>query len=165
MTATACAATDRYGFPIQTCGRCGGTGQFSYNQMHGSRCYGCNGRGVRHTREAGKQFQAWSHDLKQLRQALGKNLKVGDELAIEQATGLFSAKLLGWHTVTSVHRSDKACGWSIRRTNGGAEIKLPSMWEMTVTFDDGDTAECSTQTCFRRKGWIDPAPYIAKIKA
>lgn len=28
----------------QTCGRCGGSGHYSYNQIHGSRCYGCNGR-------------------------------------------------------------------------------------------------------------------------
>lgn len=25
------------------CGRCGGTGNYSYNQIDGSRCYGCNG--------------------------------------------------------------------------------------------------------------------------
>lgn len=27
------------------CGRCGGSGRYSYNQMHGSRCYGCSGVG------------------------------------------------------------------------------------------------------------------------
>ena len=28
----------------QTCGRCGGTGRYSYNQMDGDRCYGCQGK-------------------------------------------------------------------------------------------------------------------------
>jgi len=28
-----------------TCGRCGGTGEYSYNQMHGTMCYGCSGKG------------------------------------------------------------------------------------------------------------------------
>jgi hypothetical protein len=28
----------------QPCGRCGGTGRYSYNQMDGDRCYGCNGK-------------------------------------------------------------------------------------------------------------------------
>lgn len=28
------------------CGRCGGSGRFSYNQVDGDRCYGCNGRKV-----------------------------------------------------------------------------------------------------------------------
>ncbi len=29
----------------QACGRCGGTGSYSFCQTHGSRCFGCNGRG------------------------------------------------------------------------------------------------------------------------
>ena len=29
-----------------TCPRCGGSGHYSYNQMDGTRCYGCNGSGV-----------------------------------------------------------------------------------------------------------------------
>lgn len=27
------------------CGRCGGSGRYSFNQIDGSRCYGCNGKG------------------------------------------------------------------------------------------------------------------------
>lgn len=30
---------------LLTCGRCGGTGNYSYNQMDGTRCYGCGGSG------------------------------------------------------------------------------------------------------------------------
>ena len=29
------------------CPRCGGSGHYSYNQMDGTRCYGCNGTGVK----------------------------------------------------------------------------------------------------------------------
>lgn len=29
----------------KTCTRCGGSGRYSYNQIDGSRCYGCNGHG------------------------------------------------------------------------------------------------------------------------
>ena len=28
------------------CARCGGSGSYSYNQISGSRCFGCNGHGV-----------------------------------------------------------------------------------------------------------------------
>lgn len=35
---------------METCGRCGGSGSYSYNQIDGSRCYGCNGRGERMTK-------------------------------------------------------------------------------------------------------------------
>lgn len=30
---------------MNTCGRCGGTGKFSFNQITGSVCFGCNGAG------------------------------------------------------------------------------------------------------------------------
>jgi hypothetical protein len=30
---------------LVTCGRCGGSGRYSYNQMDGDRCYGCGGSG------------------------------------------------------------------------------------------------------------------------
>lgn len=29
----------------QTCGRCGGSGNYSFNQIDGTRCYGCGGSG------------------------------------------------------------------------------------------------------------------------
>ncbi|RUX08042.1 MAG: hypothetical protein E5V51_00280 [Mesorhizobium sp.] len=32
---------------LATCGRCGGCGRYSYNQMDGDKCYGCNGQGKR----------------------------------------------------------------------------------------------------------------------
>jgi len=31
---------------IEICSRCGGTGNYSYNQKDGTLCYGCNGQGV-----------------------------------------------------------------------------------------------------------------------
>lgn len=33
-------------FESQTCGRCGGTGHHSFNQVNGSTCFGCGGSGV-----------------------------------------------------------------------------------------------------------------------
>jgi len=30
-------------YEMKTCGRCGGTGHYSYNSMHGTVCYGCSG--------------------------------------------------------------------------------------------------------------------------
>lgn len=39
---------------LATCGRCGGSGHFSYNQISGTTCFGCGGSGKRYpsTREA-----------------------------------------------------------------------------------------------------------------
>jgi hypothetical protein len=31
---------------IEICSRCGGTGNYSYNEIDGTMCYGCHGKGV-----------------------------------------------------------------------------------------------------------------------
>lgn len=155
-------SVDRYGFPLQVCGRCGGSGQHSYNQLHGSVCYGCNGHGVRHTKKAYKEFQDWSYALKRQREALGHSLRVGDELAIVQATGLMRSKVIGWHSIASIEKTDKECGWSITRGANGADQRTPTAWTIFITFDDGERVEASTNSVFRRKGWVDPAPYVER---
>jgi hypothetical protein len=33
-------------FETKACTRCGGGGHYSYNQIHGSVCYGCKGSGI-----------------------------------------------------------------------------------------------------------------------
>lgn len=35
-----------YQVVIELCPRCGGSGHYSYNQMDGTKCYGCYGRGI-----------------------------------------------------------------------------------------------------------------------
>lgn len=42
----------------ETCGRCAGTGSHSYNQVHGSTCFGCGGSGQKLTKrgKAAKEF-------------------------------------------------------------------------------------------------------------
>ena len=37
-------------FEVETCGRCGGSGRYSFNLMHGDRCYGCGGSGQRYSK-------------------------------------------------------------------------------------------------------------------
>jgi hypothetical protein len=45
-------------FETQVCGRCGGTGHYSYNQINGTTCFGCAGSKVNLTKR-GKAAQAW----------------------------------------------------------------------------------------------------------
>lgn len=158
MTTTATRRTDRYGFPVRTCGRCGGSGQHSYNQMHGSVCYGCNGSGVNHTPKARKQFTAWQAELKAIRKPLAKDVEPGDELAVFDTWG---RKITGWRTVLFTVRTTEACGWTIQRTDGGAEIRIPTQWRMTIHFTDETVDHCCTHSIERRRGWIDPAPFVA----
>lgn len=46
---------------VETCGRCGGTGRYSYNTMDGDRCFGCSGskrRLVRLTAKIAREAKA-----------------------------------------------------------------------------------------------------------
>lgn len=45
-------------FESKVCSRCGGSGHYSFNLMHGTKCYGCNGSGVQFTKRglAAKTF-------------------------------------------------------------------------------------------------------------
>jgi len=45
-------------FESKTCSRCGGSGNFSWCQSHGSTCFGCRGDGVVLTKR-GKAAQVW----------------------------------------------------------------------------------------------------------
>ena len=49
-------------FENEVCGRCGGTGEYSYNQIDGSRCFGCNGKKVRLTKR-GVAAQSYFKEL------------------------------------------------------------------------------------------------------
>jgi hypothetical protein len=87
---TASIATDsgdrQMGFLFETksCSRCGGSGRYSFNLMHGDKCYGCGGSGLQHTKR-GANACAFFH--KSLEKPLSE-IKVGDYI-------LFDTSMLG----------------------------------------------------------------------
>jgi hypothetical protein len=70
-------------FEHQTCTRCGGTGQFSFNQKHGSMCYGCNGSGIQLTKR-GQAAQRFFTDSCMVRL---DSLQIGDLMQIDDVIG------------------------------------------------------------------------------
>lgn len=44
-------------FETKTCGRCGGTGQYSYCTAHGHTCFKCGGTGTQYTKRGLLAFQ------------------------------------------------------------------------------------------------------------
>lgn len=61
-------------FEHVACGRCGGSGSYSYCSMYGSRCFGCNGAGYKLT----KRGRAAQNFLDDLRSKPAGEVKVGD---------------------------------------------------------------------------------------
>ena len=66
-------------FETETCGRCGGSGRYSYCQMYGDRCFKCAGKGKHLT----KRGLAANKFLRTLRSKPASELKVGDEYQSE----------------------------------------------------------------------------------
>ncbi len=47
------------GFEKVECGRCGGSGSYSWNAMHGSMCYGCSGKGKKLSKAGRAAFEVF----------------------------------------------------------------------------------------------------------
>lgn len=78
----------------ETCGRCGGSGHYSYNQIDGTRCYGCGGTGTRYTKRGQKALEYW----RWLLTTSGSYACEGDR--IFRSGGPFGGG--GWMTIESI---------------------------------------------------------------
>ena len=61
-------------FENETCGRCGGTGKHSFNQIDGDRCYGCSGSGRRLTKRGHAAMNFYLRN----QERLGTDVQVGE---------------------------------------------------------------------------------------
>ncbi|NLP65551.1 hypothetical protein [Paraburkholderia sacchari] len=85
-----------------TCSRCGGSGHFSYNQIHGTRCYGCNGTGKKYT----KRGAAAAKFLSDLRSIPAEQFKVGDLILYQ---GISHSKFVRITSVEVSRAKDQGC--------------------------------------------------------
>lgn len=144
----------KFGFPIRTCGRCGGSGKYSYNAMHGDRCYGCSGTGVVHTAKGAKAFAAWRQAWKRATEVTGSGVGGTEGVAVGDQIRRYRAKDEAWRTVTAVQLTDEAVGWS--NVNGE---KVDVRYAALVTLDDGTTVRMGAET-WSRKGTVDKAEFL-----
>lgn len=120
---------------VKPCNRCGGSGQYSYNPMHGSRCYGCGGSGV--TYLFGKAATALRSYIRARREPTAAQLEIGDTVAVyADSCNLAHRKVAGtrWATVTGVEPTGREVGWQI--VDGE---RVATAWELQVTVEvDGE---------------------------
>jgi len=102
-------------FDHRACGRCGGSGHYSFNQIHGTTCYGCGGSGYKLTkagRAAADRYTAlMSIPIEQLKSGTVARLDVG-------VSGV------AWYTIESVEALP-AGGFTFRATSKAAS---PVTW-------------------------------------
>ena len=63
-------------FESQCCTRCGGSGKFSFNLIHGDRCYGCKGTGEQLTKRGAAAKAKFTASMSHL----ASELEVGDSI-------------------------------------------------------------------------------------
>lgn len=78
-------------YETETCGRCGGSGHYSYNMMHGTTCFGCSGRKIRNTKAGAKASKAIQEFIAANFSVLAKDLKVGDVIKYDGYTRTLTA--------------------------------------------------------------------------
>lgn len=106
--AAAGAIRVRDSFETQGCNRCGGCGRYSWNAMHGSTCYGCNGKGWNFTKRGLAAYNYWVA----LMSKPTNELQPGDK--VRQA---YQAK--GWYTVATI-APNAGGSYDVRMVSGSA---------------------------------------------
>ena len=86
--------TTRPLFEHVTCGRCAGSGRYSWNAMNGDRCFGCGGSGFTLTKR-GRAAQRFLNDMRMI---AGEDFKVGDTILLD-GCGVMASH---WCRVTKV---------------------------------------------------------------
>ena len=96
-------------YEMGPCGRCGGSGHYSYCTMYGTVCFGCSGSGKRLTRRgraAWKKADAWKKANLDLTVA---GLRLGD--VVEETVVAGSAVGTYWARVTKIYLTPDKYGW------------------------------------------------------
>ena len=115
-------------FETQTCGRCGGSGHYSYCQQWGTTCFGCTGKGIVYTKRA---LAALAYG-RQLRMVKASEVQVGWVL---YETASPCGGRTGWFTVTKSEMStstwtsqngESGTYWLLETSQGGLNTEPES---------------------------------------
>lgn len=79
MTLTT-ATHDQFGFPLQDCPRCGGSGRHSYCERFGTTCFQCGGKGRARTRAAEREYRKWGEAVIAAQTTPVVDVKVGEKV-------------------------------------------------------------------------------------
>lgn len=97
LASDSACAEERRRFEREECPRCGGSGEYSFNMVDGSRCYGCGGKKYRLT----KRGAAANTYCVTLRSRRADALKVGDVVRTHNLT-IGGRPFMNWSTVTAI---------------------------------------------------------------
>lgn len=150
--------TNKFGFPIQTCTRCNGTGHHLFNFGDGTICYGCRGKGTQVTKNAKAAWSAFLAARHAQRETTGADLQVGDMIVMRAN----DKNIVG--TIVSIVVTDEECGWYI---SDGQRVADAYKLEVTISAGAFGLITGSikqNQYVKRQSKPVDPQPYLDMIK-
>lgn len=99
---TATPAAPETAFETKPCSRCGGSGHYSYCYSHGTKCFGCGGRGWQYTKRGAEAQRFFADSLC----VPASDVQPGMKIRIPGLAGIVGTKwLLVERIVADVHRS------------------------------------------------------------
>ena len=149
-------ATNKYGFPIEECSRCDGSGRYSYNPRDGHTCFGCSGTGQAITKPARKAWAALQQEISDRKRCSVQDLSIGDSIAVNGK----------WCKVMAMAITPRV---TMTQTIDGVEI--PIGWAIYLTLETKPADEIiievkkymSANLVRRHSGDIDVARFLAMI--
>lgn len=140
MTATTIDASIIH-FETQDCGRCSGSGKYSFNQIHGNRCYGCGGTGQRYSARGRSAMKAYEAALGASAGTVHlRDLKAGMRIKSEAHGGVSEGTVYdlkaAWRTIAEVTITEETLAG--RGSDGKYCYDVEGV-RAQITFDDGRT--------------------------
>jgi len=128
-------------FESTECSRCGGSGEYSFNQLDGTRCYGCNGSGRQWTKADQPLVNELRAAIKEVGETLVCHLRVGDTVLLgERYVNSEGRRMRRWVEVEAIERSDEACGWKFENGDRNGE-RIVTDWWHSYRLSDGQTTD------------------------
>lgn len=105
-------------FETETCGRCGGTGKYSFNQIDGDRCYGCKGAAKKWSRKGTTARKGYEKALAEQLSVAYADIKIGDKIYVNVDTSMTGIRY-GWTEVLDIRTDEFNAGHVLVATKRG----------------------------------------------
>lgn len=112
-------------FETSECGRCGGTGRYSFNQIDGDRCYGCGGSTRALTRKGKAARKAYDDLVDELLTVTYGDLSIGEVIWHNLSQSLTGTRM-GWTKVESITPDPLNPGCVAIETTKGPGVHAPA---------------------------------------
>lgn len=102
------------GFESKTCGRCGGSGRYSYCQMYGDTCFSCRGAGIVLTKRGAAAYAYYQA----MYQVPAGSIMVGDWVALSWSKKPAKVTSVGESSSKYLKDGEWLPHWEITTTRG-----------------------------------------------